>query len=240
MRQGQHTRGRSNLVATDGTLDAVGEVRISFRRTGLGGKVHTRRLAVVATLIGTDPFNVRVSNALKVLHHLEKYTTLTTEHFELRYDPNHDKFLIRYLTKYLEEIYAELTQKFNYKPKDRILIEVFNTHDMFSGRVVSLPDLHTIGACTGRMVAMVSPRGKGIAKPFNWSRVLRHELVHIFNLEQTHFQVPHWYTEGLAVMNEGFPRPLRAKPYASPPTGRLPTADGGIGGSSRDAQARNP
>src|SRR5205823_10273707 len=63
------------------------------------------------------------------------------------------------------------------------------------------------GACTGRMIAMVSPRGKGIAKPFNWSRVLRHELVHIFNLEQTHFQVPHWYTEGLAVMNEGFPRP---------------------------------
>lgn len=154
-----------------------------------------------------DPFNVRVSNALKVLHHLEKYTTLTTDHFVLRYDPAHDKFLIRYLIKYLEETYTELTQKFNYKPKDRILIEVFNTHDMFSGRVVSLPDLHTIGACTGRMIAMVSPRGKGIPKPFNWSRVIRHELVHIFNLEQTHFQVPHWYTEGLAVMNEGFPRP---------------------------------
>src|SRR5206468_5632606 len=133
---------------------------------------------ILTKAFDADPFNVRVSNALKVLHHLEKYTTLTTEHFELRYDPNHDKFLIRYLTKYLEEIYAELTQKFNYKPKDRILIEVFNTHDMFSGRVVSLPDLHTIGACTGRMVAMVSPRGKGIAKPFNWSRVLRHELVH--------------------------------------------------------------
>jgi tetratricopeptide (TPR) repeat protein len=154
-----------------------------------------------------DPFNVRVSNALKVLHHLEKYTTLTTDHFELRYDPGHDKFLVRYLAKYLEEIYGELTKKFNYAPKERILIEVFNTHDMFSGRVVSLPDLHTIGACTGRIVAMVSPRGKGIPKPFNWSRVLRHELVHIFNLEQTHFQVPHWYTEGLAVMNEGFPRP---------------------------------
>jgi tetratricopeptide (TPR) repeat protein len=162
---------------------------------------------ILTKAFDADPFNVRVSNALKVLHHLEKYTTFTTDHFVLRYDPAHDKFLIRYLTKYLEEIYAELTQKFNYKPKDRILIEVFNTHDMFSGRVVSLPDLHTIGACTGRMIAMVSPRGKGIPKPFNWSRVLHHELVHIFNLEQTHFQVPHWYTEGLAVMNEGFPRP---------------------------------
>src|SRR5262249_27592235 len=62
-------------------------------------------------------------------------------------------------------------------------------------------------ACTGRMVAMVSPRGKEIKKPFNWARVLRHELVHIFNLEQTRFQVPHWFTEGLAVIHEGFPRP---------------------------------
>ena len=89
----------------------------------------------------------------------------------------------------------------------RILVEVFNSHEMFSGRVVSLPDLHTIGACTGRIFAMVSPRGQGVAHPFNWTRVLRHELVHIFNLEQTHFLVPHWLTEGLAVINEGFPRP---------------------------------
>src|SRR4029079_19622325 len=85
--------------------------------------------------------------------------------------------------------------------------EVFNSHEMFSGRIVALPDLHTVGACTGRMVALVSPPGKGMRKTFNWGRVLRHELVHISNLEQTNFLVPHWLTEGLAVGNEGFPRP---------------------------------
>jgi tetratricopeptide (TPR) repeat protein len=94
-----------------------------------------------------------------------------------------------------------------YKPKGPILVEVFNNHEMFSGRTVALPDLHTIGACTGRVVAMVSPQGKGVRKPFNWARVLRHELVHVFNLEQTDFLVPHWLTEGLAVEHEGFPRP---------------------------------
>jgi Flp pilus assembly protein TadD len=108
---------------------------------------------------------------------------------------------------YLEDIYADLAKKFNYRPKGPILIEVFNNHEMFSGRTVALPDLHTIGACTGKVVTMVSPNGKGIRKPFNWGRVLRHELVHIFNLEQTSFLVPHWFTEGLAVDNEGFPRP---------------------------------
>ncbi len=122
-------------------------------------------------------------------------------------DPKHDTALARYVAEALEEIHKDLSAKFDYDLKGPILIEVFNNHEYFSGRTIALPDLHTIGACTGRMVAMVSPNGRGIRKPFNWARVLRHEVVHIFNLEQTHFLVPHWFTEGLAVSNEGFPRP---------------------------------
>jgi tetratricopeptide (TPR) repeat protein len=154
-----------------------------------------------------DPSNVRVSNTRMVLHHLEKYQTLRTAHYELRYDPKNDAALAHYMAEYLERIYGDLSAKFNYSPKGPILVEMFNNHQMFSGRVVALPDLHTIGACTGRMMALVSPNGKGITKPFNWGRVLRHEMVHIFNLEQTQFLVPHWLTEGLAVINEGYPRP---------------------------------
>jgi tetratricopeptide (TPR) repeat protein len=154
-----------------------------------------------------DPFNVRVQNMRKVLRHLEKYETLKTDHFELRFDPKNDAALANYLAPYLEEIYADLAAKFDYKPKGPILIEIFNSHQMFSGRIVALPDLHTIGACTGKIFAMASPHSRDLAKPFNWGRVVRHELVHIFNLEQTHFLVPHWLTEGLAVNNEGFPRP---------------------------------
>ena len=157
----------------------------------------------------SDKFNIRVYNTLKVLDHLEKYATLKTDHFLFRYDPDNDKLLAAFVAKYCEDIYADLAAKFQYRPKGPILIEIFNNHTMFSGRVMALPDLHTIGACTGRMIAMVSPHDKShiIAKPFNWARVLRHELVHIFNLEQTHFLVPHWATEGLAVSQEGFPMP---------------------------------
>jgi tetratricopeptide (TPR) repeat protein len=156
-----------------------------------------------------DDYNVRVYNTLQVLDHLDKYDKIETKHFLLRYDPKNDQVLARYMAKYLEEIYTEYARLFQYRPKDRILIELFNRHTMFSGRVIALPDLHTIGACTGRMFAMVSPRDQSgiITKPFNWARVLRHEMVHIFNLEQTNFLVPHWYTEGLAVLNEGFPPP---------------------------------
>ena len=154
-----------------------------------------------------DKFNVKVANSRKVLKHLELYKTIKTEHFELRYDPKNDAVLAHYMADYLEQLYANYSKQFNYSPKGPILVEVFNNHEMFSGRVTSLPDLHTIGACTGMMFAMVSPKGRGVRKPFNWGRVLRHELVHIFNLEQTDLQVPHWLTEGLAVSNEGFARP---------------------------------
>jgi tetratricopeptide (TPR) repeat protein len=154
-----------------------------------------------------DDFNVRVSNTLKVLKHLDDYDKLETKHFLIRFDPKHDQVLARFMAKSLEEIYDRLAKQFDYRPKGPILIEVFNNHHMFSGRTIALPDLHTIGACTGRLITMCSPRDKAkIVKKFNWGRVLRHELVHIFNLEQTNFQVPHWYTEGLAVSNEGFPR----------------------------------
>jgi tetratricopeptide (TPR) repeat protein len=154
-----------------------------------------------------DPFNVRVHNLLLVLKHLDSYQTIKTEHFVIRFDPAHDKVLARYMAEYLEKVYADLAAKFQYRPREPILIEVFNNHEKFSGRVIALPDLHTIGACTGRMFAMVSPNAQDIRKPFNWGRVLRHELTHIFNLEQSKFQVSHWFTEGLAVINEGYPRP---------------------------------
>jgi tetratricopeptide (TPR) repeat protein len=189
---------------------------LPWAQNGLGmlymrrGKEETAR-KILEKAFEVDSFNVRVSNTLKVLDHLDKYETLKTPHFLVRFDPKNDKVLAQFIAKYLEDIYEELAKLFQYRPKGPILIELFNKHEMFSGRVTALPDLHTIGACTGEMVAMVSPRDKSkvIGKPFNWNRVIRHELVHIFNLEQTNFQVPHWLTEGLAVTYEGYPPPPR-------------------------------
>lgn len=154
-----------------------------------------------------DPFNVRVANTRKVLDHLGKYETIKTPHYDVRYNADTDKLLAKFVAEYAEEIHADLKRQFGYEPPDRTPLEVYSRHDMFSGRTVGLPDLHTIGACTGRVVAMASPKAVGVAKPFNWGRVLRHELVHIFNLAQTDFQCPHWLTEGLAVRNEHMARP---------------------------------
>jgi tetratricopeptide (TPR) repeat protein len=171
----------------------------------LGKEAEGRALLTKA--FENDKFNVRVANSLKVLRHLDKYDTIKTKHYDLRFDPKRDKVLAEFVAEYLEEVHEELVKQFNHEPKQRFLFELFTSHEMFSGRTVALPDLHTIGACTGRVVTMASPRADGVSKPFNWGRVIRHELVHLFNLDQTDFRVPHWLTEGLAVRNEQLARP---------------------------------
>lgn len=158
----------------------------------------------------SDPFDIRVKNSLDVLDHLARYDTLKTKHFIIRFDTKNDTVLANFMAIYLEKIYDELADQFDYRPEGPFQIQIYKRHDMFSGRIVAVPDLHTIGACTGPLVAMVSPHDTAniIAKPFNWNRVIRHELVHVFNLHQTRGKVPHWFTEGLAVRYEGqYPPP---------------------------------
>ncbi|MCE9548299.1 MAG: tetratricopeptide repeat protein [Planctomycetia bacterium] len=154
--------------------------------------------------------NVRVKNSLEVLDVLDKYETIETEHFIVRFDPQKDALQARALAQFLEEVYPKLTKQFGYSLPGKTLFEMFNKakntsgHGWFSARTVGLPHVHTIAACVGRTVAMVSP--SSMKKQFNWSRVVQHEFIHVLNLQQTNYRIPHWYTEALAVYNEGAPR----------------------------------
>lgn len=58
-------------------------------------------------------------------------------------------------------------------------------------------------------------------------RVLKHEFVHVLTLQQTKFNIPHWYTEALAVRSEGYPRPVEwnALLLARVPKGELKNLD---------------
>jgi tetratricopeptide (TPR) repeat protein len=153
-----------------------------------------------------------VLNSLKVLDLLATYATLETEHFIIKFDRGQDELLARYAAKYLEEeVYPSLCKQFAFKPEGKTLFEIFNRaqntsgHGWFSARMVGLPFIGTVGACAGKVVGMASPNG--MDDPFNWARVLKHEFVHVLNLQQTNFNIPHWFTEALAVLNEDSPRP---------------------------------
>lgn len=173
-------------------------------RTGREGEART----ALEAALKADPFNVRVSNSLRVLKHLDKYQTIETPHYVVRFDPKTDKALAAFLAEYVEEVHGKLKKQFGYEPTGKVLVEVFSSREMFSGRAIALPSLPDVaaGACSGRVVSFPSPQTEG-GRPSNWARVVRHELTHAFNLLQTDYQVPHWLTEGLAVRSEGGDRP---------------------------------
>ncbi|CAN5386460.1 hypothetical protein BH11PLA2_BH11PLA2_08230 [soil metagenome] len=171
----------------------------------MGREEEGRKLLDAAFAV--DKFNVKVANSRKVMEHLDRYSVINTPHYEVKYDATKDRLLAEFIAESLEEVHANLKKQYGYEPAGKVPFQIFSRHDMFSGRTIGLPDLHTVGASTGRIVAMASPKAFGVAKPFNWGRVVKHELVHIFNLMQTDQQCPHWLTEGLAVRNEGGVRP---------------------------------
>lgn len=158
-----------------------------------------------------DPYHVRVSNMRKVLGVLSSYETITTDHFVIRVDSQEDKILGEYMAEYLEEVYPELVELYGYEPPQRSVFEIYNNakglsaHQWFSARMVGLPWIQTIGASTGMMVALASPTAS--PQPYNWARVVKHEFVHVLTLQQTHFNIPHWFTEALAVTSEDIKRP---------------------------------
>lgn len=187
--------------------NAQGQLGMVLMRLG----EEQRAKAVLDEAFKADPFNVRVNNTLKVLEILATYETLETEHFRIKFDGAKDRMTARYMGQWLEEVYPELVRQMGFTPPEKSLFEVFSSarntdgHGWFSARMVGLPHIHPIGACAGKIVALRSP-SEGDQR-FNWSRVLKHEFVHVLNLQQTDFNIPHWFTEALAVMNEGHTRP---------------------------------
>ncbi len=185
--------------------------RLGMIEMRLGHEVKARRW--LEESFERDPYNVRVKNQLEVLDLLEDYATLETEHFVIRYDALHDEPLARTMARYAEQCYDELTATFDFELPERALLEVFydgrgvKAREWFGARMVGLPNIHTIAACGGNIVAMVSPTAE--RRKLNWADILRHEIVHLINIQQTDYAVPHWLTEGCAVWQENRPRRTR-------------------------------
>ena len=174
---------------------------------------ETEARKVLDRAFESDPFNVRVKNSLEVLEVISGMKTLETGRFVLKYDGQRDRLLARYATRHLEAVLPRLCKQFGYTPPSKTPVEIFNQaaghdgHQWFSARMIGLPYLGTVAASTGRIIGMALPNEPEAGRELNWARVLKHELVHVITLQQTDFNCPHWYTEGLAVWSEGFPRP---------------------------------
>src|SRR6185295_2525191 len=153
-----------------------------------------------------DSFNLRTTNYLRLLDMMGTMAQKESAHFIVFYDAKLDPMIPEYFSDYLESIYKDVCGVFAHEPPVKTFIEVFPTHDAFSVRTTGSPWIGTVGASTGRVIALVSPRGgKHTLGTFNWSQVLRHEYTHTVTLSMTDNRIPHWMTEGLAVWEEHAP-----------------------------------
>ncbi len=153
-----------------------------------------------------DPFNERTKFTLELLEMLEKFDRVETEHFIVKYDSKADPGIGEFIANYLEGIYPELTEDYETPIEGKTTIEIFPTHRAFGVRITGKPWIHTVGAATGRVIALASPRDKTTFGAYNLARVLKHEFTHTVTLEATKNRIPHWFTEGLAVYQEDAPR----------------------------------
>lgn len=150
-----------------------------------------------------DPFNKRVANQLKLAEELQTYDTIRTEHFIIRYKPGVDEVLARDMPAELERIYSDITSVFAHRPKRTTLIELLPDEQWFGVRITGIPEIWTIAASTGDVIAMTPPRlGAKQRGTFDWARVIRHEFVHTVTLDKTANRLPHWFTEACAVSQE--------------------------------------
>jgi tetratricopeptide (TPR) repeat protein len=113
--------------------------------------------------------------------------------------------LLDQVADYMEKVYGEVCGDFNYQPADKSIVEFFPTHQQFSIRITGRGWIGTVGASTGRVIALVAPTPQKDRSPmgtYNWQAVLRHEFTHTITLAATRNRIPHWFTEACAVWEQ--------------------------------------
>ena len=168
---------------------------------------ETKARQVLTDAWRLDEFDARTHRTLDLLDKLSAFARHETEHFVIKYDAESDALLPRYFADYLEGLHQELCEEYDWRLTDKTIVEFFPTQRMFAVRITGKPWIHTVGACTGRVIALASPRpSPQLHGPYPVADVLRHEFTHTVTLGATRNRITHWFTEGLAVLQEGRPR----------------------------------
>jgi tetratricopeptide (TPR) repeat protein len=112
-----------------------------------------------------------------------------------------------YIEPEFEKAVATYERKYKMKLPGKVRLEVYPNHDDFVVRTLGLPGQGgLLGVTFGMVVAMDSPSARPPGD-FNWASTMWHELSHVYILTATNHLVPRWFTEGLAVHEEGAANP---------------------------------
>jgi tetratricopeptide (TPR) repeat protein len=141
-------------------------------------------------------------NSLRLLDSYKNFITIRDGATILKLNKAEADCLLPYMQAELHKILAAYEKKYRMKLPGPVQVEVYPDHEDFAVRTTGMPGLGALGVTFGEVVAMDSPSAR---KPgdFNWGSTLWHEMSHVFILTATNHRVPRWFTEGLAVHEEG-------------------------------------
>ncbi len=141
-------------------------------------------------------------NSLRLLDSLKTFDVTKTDNTLIKIDKKENDLLLPYMQAELNTIIATYSKKYGMTLPGPVQLEVYPNHEDFAVRTMGMPGLGALGVTFGEVVAMDSPSGR---KPgdFNWGATLWHEMSHVFVITATNQRVPRWFTEGLAVHEEG-------------------------------------
>lgn len=146
-------------------------------------------------------------NSLRLLDSLSQFETFRTANTELLMEKKESALLHPYFESEMQRIIAVYEKKYQMTLPGRVHLEVYPNHDDFIVRTMGLPgQAGLLGVTFGLNVVMDSPSARPPGH-FSWASTMWHEFSHVFVLTATHNLVPRWFTEGLAVHEEGAASP---------------------------------
>jgi tetratricopeptide (TPR) repeat protein len=145
-------------------------------------------------------------NSLRLLDSYKNFVTFKDDTTILRLRKNEADLLRPYFEEQLHKAIATYSAKYKMKLDGPVQLEVYPDHEDFAVRTMGMPGLGALGVTFGNVVAMDSPSGR-VPGEFNWGATMWHEMSHVFILSATNHRVPRWFTEGLAVHEEGAANP---------------------------------
>jgi cellulose synthase operon protein C len=154
-----------------------------------------------------DPSNVWAYNSLDLFDQMDSFVRSRSEHFKYLMAKEDAPVLSSFAAVLAEEAYSKLTERYGFKPKEPLQLEIFPDHAGFAVRTLGLPGLGgALGVCFGKVLAINSPRVRD-AGDFNWGSTLWHEFAHVITLQMSNYNIPRWYSEGISVYEEHRARP---------------------------------
>ncbi|MEO8735694.1 MAG: tetratricopeptide repeat protein [Edaphobacter sp.] len=141
-------------------------------------------------------------NSLRLLDSYKNFETFRDDTTILKLKKTEADLLRPYMQVELHTIIATYEKKYRVKLPGPVQVEVYPDHEDFAVRTTGMPGLGALGVTFGEVVAMDSPSARRPGD-FNWGATLWHEMSHVYILTATNHRVPRWFTEGLAVHEEG-------------------------------------